>query len=676
MNARFRPPAVPLITNDPYLNIWSCHDRLTDGETRHWTGKHHSMLGMLLIDGIPWRFMGGYDRRSDFPSLDTQVMTQTNLAVLPLQTIYTFEGGGVTLGVEFSSPLLPDDLEALGRPASYIHFEAASNDGKEHDVSVYFDLSAELCVDVPIQEVTAHRETFADGTQVLSMGTQQQSILQRSGDDIRIDWGYICLAVPPDLAARTAIASAASRRRFAEDGIFPSADDDRFPRQADDNMPVLSVLLDVGKVASERVEAFVVLAYDDIYSIDYFGQWLTGYWKREGQGREAMLTAAVRDFPGLRKRCAEFNNTLIRDATASGGEKYAELLSLSYRQAIAAHKLVADLDGNVLFFSKENFSNGCMATVDVSYPSIPLFLLYNVELAKGLLRPVLRYADSEDWPYDYAPHDVGRYPLAIGQAYGLHPDRQMPIEECGNMLIMTAAVCAAEGKPDFAAEHWHLLRQWSQYLTNFGMDPGNQLCTDDFAGHLAHNANLSVKAIIGIACYGFLCSLTGRDEESEITMSLARKMAEEWKAKADDGDHYKLAFDQEGTWSLKYNLVWDILLGFDLFSQDVRKKELAYYETQQNRYGIPLDNRSTYTKADWLLWVATLSDSQEQFEQIIEPLWRFLNETVSRVPFSDWYYTIDGRMTGFVNRSVVGGLFIKLLADKRLLLKQSTSAAR
>jgi len=676
MTTRFRPPAVPLITHDPYFNVWSSHDRLTDGETRHWTGKTHGMVGMLTIDGVPWRFMGGYDRRSDFPTLETAVMTQTNVSVEPLLTRYAFEGGGVTLTVEFLSPLLPDDLETLGRPASYLTFDVVSNDGKTHDVSVYIDLTAEWCVDVPIQEVTAHRQTLADGMAVLSMGTKQQPILRRSGDDLRIDWGYVCLAVPPGTPSRTAIGSASTRQRFAAGGAFPETDDARFPRQADDDMPVAAALLALGDVGEEPRSAYVVVAYDDIYAIDYFGERLPGYWKRNGQTREEMLQAAVADYPSLRRRCAAWGDELIREATASGGETYADLLSLACRQASAAHKLVADRGGNVLFFSKENFSNGCMATVDVSYPSIPMFLLYNVDLVKGMLRPVFRYAASEAWPYDFAPHDVGRYPLATGQAYGLHLDRQMPIEECGNMLIMTAAVCAAEGSPAFAEEVWPLLARWSRYLLEHGMDPGNQLCTDDFAGHLAHNANLSVKAIVGIACYGRLCAMTGRAAEAEASLEAARRMAADWEEMAREGDHYKLAFDLSGSWSLKYNLIWDVLFDFGLFPEDVRKKELAHYEAMQNRYGTPLDNRSTYTKADWLVWAATLSDDREQFERLIEPLRRFLDETVSRVPFTDWYYTIDGKMTGFVNRSVVGGLFIKLVADRRSLSKHAAAAAR
>src|SRR5690606_18990958 len=134
------------------------------------------------------------------------------------------------------------------------------------------------------------------------------------------------------------------------------------------------------------------------------GEQLPGYWRRNGMTTEELLTAAIREYPEIMSRCAAFNASLPAEAEAAGGKRYADIVSLAYRQAVSAHKLIADRDGNVIFLSKENNSNGCIGTVDVSYPSIPLFLLYNVELVKGMMRPVFRYAASGDWPYAFAPH--------------------------------------------------------------------------------------------------------------------------------------------------------------------------------------------------------------------------------------------------------------------------------
>ena len=133
-----------------------------------------------------------------------------------------------------------------------------------------------------------------------------------------------------------------------------------------------------------------------------------------------------------------------------------------------------------------------------------------------------------------------------------------------------------------------------------------------------------------------------------------------------DGDHYKLAFDKSGTWSQKYNLVWDQLLDMDLFPASIRKTEIAFYLKHLNRYGLPLDNRADYTKLDWELWTATLTDDASQFAALMDPIGKWLNETPSRVPLTDWYDTKTGMMLHFQARSVVGGVFIKALADKSL----------
>ena len=240
----------------------------------------------------------------------------------------------------------------------------------------------------------------------------------------------------------------------------------------------------------------------------------------------------------------------------------------------------------------------------------------------------------------------------------------MPVEEAGNMLSLTAAVCHYSGNAEYAAKHWETMTTWTKYLEQFGLDPENQLCTDDFAGHFAHNANLSVKAILGIASYGYMADMLGKKDVAEEYLGKARKLAGEWVKMADDGDHYRLTFDKAGTWSQKYNLVWDKLLGLNIFPDDVRQKEIAYYLCKMNIYGLPLDSRETYTKTDWIVWTATMADSEKDFQSFVAPVHKFMNETVDRVPMSDWVFTDKPNYRGFKARSVVGGYFIKMLENK------------
>jgi len=661
----FRPPAVPLVTHDPYFSIWSTADRLTDDWPRHWTGKIHALSALVRIDGAVYRLMGTGPE-------NVPAAAQTGLSVTPTKTTYIFKQAGLDLALEFLTPQIATDLDLLGRPVTYVAFTARSADGRPHAVSAYFDASSEIAVDETSQKVVWSRLRL-EGIEALAIGSQDQRVLDKIGDDRRIDWGYLYLAVPNQPGGVTRLAPAeACRKAFVREGWLPSRDDSRMPRPVRDGYPVAAASFDLGSVGPAEATRWLMLAYDDQFSIEYFYRKLRPYWRRNGADAAALLELAAKDYPALRERCAEFDADLTADMVKAGGEKYARLAVLSYRQSLAAHKLAADIDGTPLFFPKENFSNGCISTVDVIYPEAPMYLLMNPALMRGLIIPVLEYARGTEWKFPFAPHDVGTYPKANGQVYGggaATEEDQMPVEESGNMLLIVAGLVQAEGRTDFALEYWPLLERWANYLKDKGFDPENQLCTDDFAGHLAHNANLSVKAILGLRAFADLCERTGKKKEAELYKKAAADYVRAWVKQADDGDHYRLAFDKPGTWSQKYNLVWDKLLGYKLFPPEVAQKELAYYLPLQKIYGLPLDNRREYTKLDWILWTATIADSPATFAAFLDPVYRWMNETTDRIPLTDWYWTHTGKKAGFQARPVVGGVLVKMLADPALRAK-------
>ena len=660
-----RPPAVPLIAHDPYFSIWSATDRLTDSNTTHWTGKRQPIFGLLRIDGKPYRFMGEDPR-------DVPAMQQTSLRVTPTHTVYEFEAEGVKLAVTFFTPALPRDLDILSRPVTYLTLSATAS--TPHDVSALIDVDPVIAVNTSDQAVTWGRAR-AQGLNVLTVGSQDQRVLNRAGDDLRIDWGYFRLAVP-DAEGAHSVASHEALDEFVKSGNIPAADQMDMPLAPRNDAAHLAVLLPFGSV-SAPVSRHLLFAYTEEYSIEYLNRRLRPYWQRNGQTVEDMLATAERDLPALEQRGARFDDELTADLQKTGGPVYTQLAILAYRQTLAAHGLAADFDGTPMLFPKENFSNGCISTVDVLYPSGPFFLFFNPALLQAQLKPVLEYASLPRWKWPFAPHDLGTYPIANGQVYGggeRTEEDQMPVEESGNLLILIAAMERELGNYDFANQYWPQLQKWADYLRTKGLDPENQLSTDDFAGHLAHNANLSIKAIEGLAAFAQLArGLNKGDIASDYDRS-ASDMAAKWQTMALDGkegtpDHYKLAFDKPGTWSQKYNLVWDQILDFNLFPAKVRQTELAFYLHHLNRFGLPLDNRKTYTKLDWQIWTATLADNPADWNKLLDPIGHWINEGPTRVPLTDWYDTVSGKQESFQARSVVGGVYIKMLADKALAEK-------
>jgi hypothetical protein len=583
---------------------------------------------------------------------------QKSVNVLPTQTHYTFACGSVELDVIFTSPLLLDDLDLLSTPVNYISYRVRPVDGKAHDVQIYLEATPEWAVDHPGQKTETG--LFDNGKLVYAKtGTTEQPILQKKGDNVRIDWGYFYLASEKKNNVVIRIGEyVGMKERFIKTGNIALPDTPE--TQTNSASAALAFSEDFGAVSAAS-EGYVMLGYDDVYSLQYFHENKPGYWKHNGKTDIIQaFERAGENYRDVMKRCDLFNTNMMNDAEKAGGTAYAELCALAYRQAISAHKLIEDEEGNLIFLSKENFSNGSIGTVDITYPSAPLFLIYNPDLLKGMMTPIFYFSESGKWNKPFPAHDVGSYPIANGQTYG----GDMPVEEAGNMLILTTAIAIADGNPEYAKQHWPTLTTWANYLLEKGLDPENQLCTDDFAGHLAHNANLSIKAILGIAGYGMLADMTGEKETAAKYINAAKDMARQWIQMADDGDHYRLTFDQPGTWSQKYNLVWDKLFGLNIFPEETAKKEVAYYLTKQNKYGLPLDNRKDYTKTDWIIWSACLANNEEDFRKIMLPVHVYANETVSRIPLSDWHDTKDSRSMNFRARSVVGGYFMKMLKNK------------
>lgn len=313
INMNLRAPAIPIFNIDPYFSVWSATDNLTDSVPVHWTGKPNTISGTVTVDGAELRFMGD----GDMPAI-----CQTKLDIDALSTYFIFKNDKIRLEVTFTSPRIPDDLYRLSSPTAYMKAKAVSIDGGDHKVTVKLAVSEELCLNEKGQSPVETAIIPLRDASCIRMGNTVQKPLWRSGDDLRIDWGYFYLAVS---GGHTNVSCETS------------------------GLTYISAEADIS-----HKSALFVVAYDDLYSLTYFGENIKSWWNRGGETIETAIENAIAAYDDyLFTYCKQFSDKLFCDAVRAGGEQYAELCSLAWRQVMAAHKIAADKNGELLFVSKE-----------------------------------------------------------------------------------------------------------------------------------------------------------------------------------------------------------------------------------------------------------------------------------------------------------------------------------
>lgn len=638
-------PSIPIVTNDPYFSIWCNADHLTDTDTSHWTGQKKKIRIMACIDNTCYRLLG---------LGDSLAAEQVSLDVYATRTIATLCIEGVEFTIIFCSPMLLDKPDIFSVPASCIQVVAKHTEGKK--VSCYFDIYDDFCFDGEDRPELLFNQYTSGPYHISFIGQSNQKLLCHAGDHVTIDWGYLYLA---------------SRNEM----VFSV---DHFSMKAELN---------------EEQTCSLWLGYDDVVSINYFGYLANSWYARDGKSLSDALIELMNNEEAILSQCENFDQQLIKEATNIGGDDYAFITSVVYREATAAVKLIADKNGNMVYLTKENDSNGCIGTTDVAFPCSPLFLRYNPELISAMLRPLFRFAHMPVWEFDFAPHDLGRYPYATGEIYMrngtsfteqlghnwdnvtnvippiyqypagtdiLNTKWRMPVEECGNMLILSYAALKFGADTTLFFDNIDLLQKWCVYLEKTGIDPENQLCSEDFTGESAHNVNLSAKIVVGIACYAKICEKLGKIDEFMKYSELAKTFCQEWVSRAGSNGTY-LTFDGGG-WSMKYNLIWDILLDLNLLPADWYQHETATYLQHVDKYGLPFDCREKYTNPNINIWAGVLASDYEYLYKMSKLVADFIRETPDRVPVSDWYRTETAKHIRMYARPVNGGIFAGLLS--------------
>lgn len=672
-------PAYPVFVKDPFFSLWSNTDNPAESNPTFWFGREVAMAGFVFFGKEKYRFFGNGQGRS---------LSLTGIDVTALKTIYRFGCDKFDMRVEFCSPLPLDNLDVLSFPLCYMFYTVTPKQGAE-EVRVTFSVSSDICC--PYCENTyARGDVYPLGdVSVGYMGLNRQNILSRCTDKAGADWGWWYLA--------------GKRCVFHDEEDLSDVVEGKKVKPLKKACKKYLTAIDTFKAGGEICGTFAI-GFDDVVSVYYYGEILRGYWFSQGKTINDAFRKLYGDFNAFDGLCNAFDkrlNGMIADET------YREICTAAYRQSVAAHKLVCDGKGRTLFLSKENSSDGCIATVDVSYPEMPLYLLFAPELVKGTLYPIFDFAEKDVWKKPFAPHDAGVYPYCNGQFYAIRKpeetggehlldyyseendeilppywcyseesdiycsDRQMPVEESANMLIMSELVCEYLNDNGLIKRYFTLLRTWGEFLDEKGLIPENQLSTDDFSGHLNKNINLAVKSALGLKAFALSCMRLGKRKLAEKYMKKAKERAE--KISALQNRVLPQAFDDAEDYSLKYNLAADILLGEEIFSQAMKEKETEFYLSVINKFGIPLDSCHVWTKSDWMCWAASMSEDKKKREKIYASLKVFLTESPDRVPFSDWFDTDTGKIRGFQARSVQGGVFMPILADHARRKKEKKS---
>jgi hypothetical protein len=660
-----RPPATPLVVRSPYLSSWQRSTASAGTWQTFWNGETTAMAGIARIDGTSSAFAGD-------PSIGPAgaVLEQTHLTLTATRSVFTMQGHGVQITLEYLSPIEPGDLQRQSIPMGWVLVSARSIDGAPHRVSLYLDVSGEWLSGDPSQQFTWAPVSvpYSGGAiQAWTMQLAEQQILTEI--DNRAQWGTIILATPqaPGLSYQSG-PSGTVRTQFVDQGALLDTDDTAYTSIGGDGYPSFGFALDLGQVGSRPQTRQFSLGHVRTPLVSYLGTPLQPLWTEYFSDWQQMLAFFHADIAGARKRANTLDAKVSADARKAGGAEYEALCVLSLRQAYGATELALGPDNTPWAFLKEISSDGDTSTVDVIFPASPVWIYLDPQYLSLLLRPIFGYAASGRWTARFAPHDLGPYPAAPG--YPHNGGENMPIEESGNMIIMAAAYTrAAPGTTAlvYLQAHYRWLKRWADYLVDALPDPGMQNQTDDFAGRIAHSVNLALKGIVAVAAMGQIAEACGERADAIHFRHKARQFIAYWlrHAPAHGQRHLGLTYRRPGrrnrAWGTTYNAYPDALLGTGLVPDSVAAEQAAFYRTKMNRFGLPLQTPHRYGKTDWEMWLAAWLHRHPIAQELIEREYRYANTTRSRVPFCDLYSTVSGdQVYGFQARPVQGGIFALL----------------
>jgi len=551
-----RPPATPLIVRSPYVSTWQPASSLPGTWPTFWAGHTTAITGIARVDGRSCVFLG-HPLSGGQPMAPP--MTQTGLTVTPTQSRYTLQGGGVTLDLDFLSPVEPNSLQRMSVPFGYVFASARSADGKPHTVSLYFDITGEWASGDTNAPITwARRNVQGQTLTTFAVNAANPKLLSEVNDYPTWGTAVFSAVTQPGMTSQAGEDTVVRAAAIASGTLDNSVDTDQ-PRPINTRWPVFAFNFALGQVGATAAKP-IVLAVGDVRdpAVSYQGAPVPPLWKSYWPDWTQMLSSFCLDADAARTRADQMDTRVTKDATKAGGAKYAAICTLALRQAFGATEMVGTT-AKPWMFMKEISSDGNISTVDIMYPSFPVFLYANPRLLRLQLDPLFEYAESGLWHQPFAEHDIGAsYPNADGHNDG--GGENMPVEESANMLIMAAAYMRYAPKAEaaeYARMHYKVLKQWSDYLITVpkggtspnALDPQFQNQTDDFTGAIAHSVNLALKGILGVGAMGQIAGYAGNAADAAKYSASARDMIGKWSRRAQSatGSHLTMQYIEPDT---------------------------------------------------------------------------------------------------------------------------------
>ncbi|KAL2817356.1 hypothetical protein BJX63DRAFT_110228 [Aspergillus granulosus] len=646
-----RPPSYPLAVRNPYLSAWMPSDQvqmLPYAEPQFWAGQSLTWSVMARVDGQAYSLMS-----IPSPGAKIQPAVVRSAEYTATHSVFTLEAGSVSFVLDFFSPISPSNYLRQSLPFSYLTVTVSGADG--NDIQIYSSIDGRWA---GRQQHTAC--SFHSQGSTLAYALKVENAVSYTEERDMATWGTAILSSRRTAQSKLSFSSGKRgevRSQFVKDGKLSGRDVTWIPGG------IVAFAHDLGTVRGEESVNFAV-GYVREDAINYLGKPYTGYYRSQFPDMYEALEHFFDDYPAALLESKIVDAEMTDQATLAGGDKYADIVALSARQAWGGLDLTIPNDSldtsEVLAFVKELSSDGNLNTVDVIMPAFPIYYVMEPEYIRLLLEPMMRYLVAGRWKQPYVIHDMGKhYPNAIG-----HDDQKaepMPIEECGNLMVLVLAYVRATGDSAWADKYIHLLRGYADYLVENSVDIANQLSSNDAAGPLANETNLAIKAAVGLKAFG---ELSGLNEYSQIGEEHANLFFEQGLGTDQAKSHFVLQYpDKPTSWKTPYNLFPDVLLNLKTFPQAAYQMGNTFFKKVRAEYGVPLDNRQDWAKSDWNMWLAGTFDDMTTRSEFIDDLWAFMSNGKHNWPFSDRYVATSakGREPGHPilcrARPTVGGHF-------------------